>query len=324
MKNYKRFTISVAILVLAILAISTSTVFAADPPQPVVAQLRFPIPGMGSTLTLCDPDSSGTKLVCEGIARYITTIYTWLIGVIAILAVVALMVGGVQWLMAGGSDKRVTAAKKTITNSLVGLLLSLGSYLLLWTISPNLVQFRPLTIKVAEEIDVRLEVRNEASEAVLHGETKGMECFFETFGRTEQEVESNLTQVSFLGKNFQLHKKAADALKKAGDEIQSKNIQYNLQTFDGSFNWRPNRNDPSQMSLHSFGIAFDINQAKNPNIKPRPGGKCASPPNCPQKCPTDIPDSLVEIMINNGFRWGGNYRNVCDAMHFEWIGPCKK
>lgn len=144
-------------ITLCILAftVPAAQVFAADPPKPVVTYLRFPIPGLEGKLTLCAP--SGNNLVCEGIANYIVNIYRWLIGVIAILAVVALMAGGVQWLMAGGSDKRVTGAKKTITNSLVGLLLTLSSYLLLWAISPNLVKLRPLTLPVVKEIEVDLK-----------------------------------------------------------------------------------------------------------------------------------------------------------------------
>ncbi|MBI4250631.1 hypothetical protein HY622_03505, partial [Candidatus Uhrbacteria bacterium] len=90
----------------------------------------------------------------------ITGIYQWMVGVVAILAVVALMVGGVIWMLAGGSKGRVDSAKKTITNALVGLLLALGSYLFLWTISPQLVQFRPIILPMVKEITLAIVGRN--------------------------------------------------------------------------------------------------------------------------------------------------------------------
>ncbi|MBI2483871.1 hypothetical protein HYV71_01660 [Candidatus Uhrbacteria bacterium] len=92
----------------------------------------------------------------KALPNYITGVYKWMVGVVAILAVIALMVGGVIWILAGGSKGRIDQAKKTITNAIVGLLLALGSYLFLWTISPNLVQFRPLDIAQVAEIKVAI------------------------------------------------------------------------------------------------------------------------------------------------------------------------
>jgi len=107
--------------------------------------LRFPI---GNVSKISAKDFQQGK----AIPTYITGVYQWMVGIVAILAVVALMVGGVTWMLAGGSKGRVDSAKKTITNALVGLLLALGSYLFLWTISPNLVQFRPLQVTQVGEI----------------------------------------------------------------------------------------------------------------------------------------------------------------------------
>jgi len=113
--------------------------------------LRFPI---GNVSKISAEDFRQGK----AIPTYITGVYQWMVGVVAILAVVALMVGGVLWMLAGGSKGRVDSAKKTITNALVGLLLALGSYLFLWTISPNLVQFRPLQITEVADIKIDLTV----------------------------------------------------------------------------------------------------------------------------------------------------------------------
>ncbi|MBI4272527.1 N-acetylmuramoyl-L-alanine amidase [Candidatus Uhrbacteria bacterium] len=117
--------------------------------------LTMPIPGLPSTITLCSKE--GEILKCDGIAKYIVALYEWLIAFTIILAVIALMFGGAIWILAGGSEKRVGQAQGVIKNSLVGLLIALFSYLGLWTISPNLVQFRPLRILQVEKIEINLE-----------------------------------------------------------------------------------------------------------------------------------------------------------------------
>ena len=62
-------------------------------------------------------------------------------------------------------------------------------------------------------------------------------------------------------------------------------------------------------SLHSWGIAIDINPAQNPYQRGNYGA--------PIK---DIPDPVIEIFKHNGFFWGGDWPGERDAMHFEWYG----
>ncbi|MBI2483872.1 N-acetylmuramoyl-L-alanine amidase [Candidatus Uhrbacteria bacterium] len=195
MKRHAYIIIALGILLVATVAFSAAAVFAADPPKPIDVELRFPFPGMPNPITLCEPDATGKELVCEGIARYIVNIYRWLIGIIGILAVIALMAGGVQWLMAGGSDKRTTAAKKTISNSLIGLVLALGSYLLLWTISPNLVQLRPLILPIVKEIEVDLEEFRDAVPDPTGGKPHTVKrVILHHSGGSDKEAGCNLVQ----------------------------------------------------------------------------------------------------------------------------------
>lgn len=144
----KQWLLLVSVLVL--LGTPLSVLFAQK-----TVELSMPIPGFPSTLTLCNEVKGILK--CDGIARYIVNAYQWLIGFTLILGVIALMFGGTIWILAGGSEKRITQAKGVIKNSFVGMLIALFSYLALWTISPNLVQFRPLTIPTVEKIDIQLE-----------------------------------------------------------------------------------------------------------------------------------------------------------------------
>jgi len=73
------------------------------------------------------------------IAQYIAAVYKYGVGITGILAFVMIMVGGIMWMMAGGSPDRVSNAKTYIAGALLGLILALSSYLLLQTVNPRLV-----------------------------------------------------------------------------------------------------------------------------------------------------------------------------------------
>lgn len=75
---------------------------------------------------------------------YLVKFYQWFAGAAGVLAVFMMMFGGFQWLTAAGNAGRIGQAKETITGAIVGLILLLGSYVLLNTISPAFVAFKPL------------------------------------------------------------------------------------------------------------------------------------------------------------------------------------
>lgn len=88
----------------------------------------------------------GGLVRAETIAQYIAAVYNWAIGVAVTLSMVMVVVGGFQYLVARGNASAIGAAKSRITNAIVGLVLALGSYTILNTINPQLVQLRNLTI----------------------------------------------------------------------------------------------------------------------------------------------------------------------------------
>ena len=94
---------------------------------------------------------AGTSYVPDGstamIGQYIRAIYKYAIGIVGILAAVVLMIGGVMWIVAGGSSTMIGEAKSWIGASLTGLVLALMSYLILATINPALVDLKTTEIK---------------------------------------------------------------------------------------------------------------------------------------------------------------------------------
>ena len=96
-------------------------------------------------------------------------------------------------------------------------------------------------------------------------------------------------------------------------------------TSGGTFNWRcvnsPNvhildkitcrtTTGNTARSVHSYGVAIDINPNTNPFC---PAG---------QACNRDIPERVIAIFKNHGFAWGGDWSRGKDYMHFEWKGDC--
>jgi hypothetical protein len=80
--------------------------------------------------------------------------------------------------------------------------------------------------------------------------------------------------------------------------VHNRGVQREIVTWDGCFCIRKKRTSQS-LSLHSWGVAIDINAAWNPQ------GKSSS------QNPI-----LVQCFKDAGFDWGGDW-DIPDAMHFQ-------
>jgi len=104
-------------------------------------------------------DAQGNKKFCiSWIGEYIAAIYKYAIGIVGILAAVVLMIGGVIWIVAGGSATMIGEAKAWIGASLTGLVIALCSYLILYQINPALTVFGPLGIAQVKKTEVPVAV----------------------------------------------------------------------------------------------------------------------------------------------------------------------
>jgi len=88
------------------------------------------------------------------LAQYIGGIQRFAIAAVAILAIITMMIGGIIWLTAGGNQQRIADAKNWIGGSLLGLVLTLGAYLLLYTINPELTALKNVDISYIGKIDL--------------------------------------------------------------------------------------------------------------------------------------------------------------------------
>jgi hypothetical protein len=78
-------------------------------------------------------------------------------------------------------------------------------------------------------------------------------------------------------------------------------VGYNIYSLGGYVN-RDVRGQPGVKSVHAHGGAIDINPKENP---------------FGQTLITDMPADVAKVAASMGLGWGGNWRNVKDAMHFS-------
>lgn len=90
-------------------------------PVAVSAQATpFSIESIGSQVGLGEADLKETVI----------NIIQWVLGILALVAVVMIIIGGFQWLTSAGNEERIEKAKKVISSAVIGLII----VLLAWAI----------------------------------------------------------------------------------------------------------------------------------------------------------------------------------------------
>ena len=127
---------------------------------------------------------------------------------------------------------------------------------------------------------------------------------FEKYG--DPSLESHMTlwdvpselELGTIPKKVYCNKDMVKHLEQAFRNIINRRLVNQLKTWDGCFNIRKKRGAQSQ-SLHSWGIAIDINAAWNGF----------------GKTPT-MSKELIQCFTDAGFDWGGTWKKP-DGMHFQ-------
>jgi hypothetical protein len=88
-------------------------------------------------------------------------------------------------------------------------------------------------------------------------------------------------------------------LSQAFQNLISRGFVKELKTWDGCFNIRFQRGSKTKASLHSWGIAIDVNAFENGlGMKPK------------------LSPGFVKCFTDAGFHWGGTWKRP-DGMHFQ-------
>lgn len=121
--NMKKFAFVAFVFAFLILLSHNTPVFAQTE-----YQLLAPLPGTETAPGITSPE------------RYITGVFSLLIGIAGVLAVIMIIVGGIKYMSTDAFSGK-SEAKNTIQNAIGGLLLALGAWVILNSINPALVNF---------------------------------------------------------------------------------------------------------------------------------------------------------------------------------------
>jgi len=119
-----------------------------------------PIPGVAE---------EGEDINLQG---YLAGIFNTVIGLATVAAVVVITIGGVRYTTAGDSEDQVKSAKDQIKGAVGGLLLAAASWLILYTINPQLLNFNVGTLSMSDNMFTaqgrESDVESQLDGAVFH------------------------------------------------------------------------------------------------------------------------------------------------------------
>ncbi len=110
-------------------------------------QLEVTIPGVD----FITPAVNNGYLESNFIGTYISGVYKFLIGFAIVIAIVMMMIGGLQY-VAGATSGDIEKAKTRIRNAVEGFVLLLFVYVVLYTVNPQLTVFNSLSIETVDQI----------------------------------------------------------------------------------------------------------------------------------------------------------------------------
>lgn len=125
---------------------------AANTPAYATPTLSVDIPGV----SFADSLYRAGRLESNFIGTYIAGVYRFLIGFALTIAIVFVMIGGLQYVI-GASSGDIGKAKERIRNAVTGFVLLLAVYVILFTVNPELTVFKNLEIQVIPEAPMEYE-----------------------------------------------------------------------------------------------------------------------------------------------------------------------
>ncbi len=323
--------------------------------DPLFPKLNVPIPGFlkyDNTTGKWLERKDGTWVpvgyeVINGIQQsnllgtYVNALYSYLLGAGTLVAVVMLMIAGIQYATARGDTHVVDQAKKRIGNAVAGVILLLLAYNIAFIINPATTTFQSLAVPAIKEIPLNSLFSLLGSDSAtctgsgraLYGQSPYQDCLLNTYGSSQGAVK--LTTIEHGSRRYQVNVQAADDFQAVFDAIDKLNLAYDIgrDTAGGTFSWRCNKNAPNVLSPHAFGIAIDINPDKNPNCPKNcldgnsdTACACVTAASCEAQCTKgggDIPVAIINIFKKHGFTWLGEGTGLKDFMHFTYVKQCR-
>jgi len=95
-----------------------------------LALLCLPYAALATNLSIDTSLGTTLGLGSADLKNTVINILQWVLGILALVAVVMIIIGGFQWMTASGNEERIEKAKKVISAAVIGLII----VLLAWAI----------------------------------------------------------------------------------------------------------------------------------------------------------------------------------------------
>lgn len=111
---------------------------------------------LGAVCNLSDVDFvPGQESNIPWISECIAGIYKKMLILGVIFAILFIVIGGVQFIISAGNPGNINKAKETMTKSVLGLLLLICSYIILYTVNPEITSLKLAQIDVIDVIELQ-------------------------------------------------------------------------------------------------------------------------------------------------------------------------
>ena len=124
--------------------------------ESITPTLNVQIPGLKFSDALSGPCSFNKEETCiktNFLGDYLNAVYAFLIGAATVIAIVMIMIGGLQYTIGATNTTQVEKGKDRIKNAVTGLVLLLCVFMVLKTTNPQLVFLKIIELQNVEEIE---------------------------------------------------------------------------------------------------------------------------------------------------------------------------
>ncbi|KKR21831.1 MAG: hypothetical protein UT50_C0003G0012 [Candidatus Moranbacteria bacterium GW2011_GWA2_39_41] len=108
----------------------------------ILASFAFPTLALAASFNYAPMEQIPGFTTSGNFYSYISAVYKFGIWAVGVSALLMITIGGYMYIMSAANVASAEKAKEIITDAIIGLILALVSYLLLYEINPNLVKLR--------------------------------------------------------------------------------------------------------------------------------------------------------------------------------------
>lgn len=131
--------------------------------------LKINIPGLSFSDPKVSTENGTTYLNFPLLGEYIKAVYRFGIAVAGIISVVMIIVAGFLWSASGGNPEVITQQKQRIEKAVIGLIISVGSYTILFSINPKLTEFGSMKVQYIKPVPIDEMTFDKNSESTFGG-----------------------------------------------------------------------------------------------------------------------------------------------------------